>query len=232
MNYSQFVGKAKFFTKTPSDPHGMAHTYINLSNEKVEDIQNFDAKYFEKSIYLSERKINNNRVENGFWIECYKNGQKKFATLFKDGINHGFYKSWDKYGMLEEAGIYIDGKKEGNWFEFTSSTAEYDRILYDEGTKVDVTKDVIFKHLVKKDNPDLKSCVARYMSIFLVGIPPLLDEIQDNLYNVIKYMNNNKLSHIDAYSELNNEAVKAVSVFFNELLLCNNIRDAFNALNA
>jgi hypothetical protein len=232
MIYSQFVGKAKFFAKTPTDPHGMAWTYINLSGEKVEDIQNFHDEYFEKSISLAQKKINNNRVENGFWIERYANGQKKFATLFKDGVKHGRYKGWDKYGALEAAGIYIDGKKEGDWLEFTDSTVEYNRTLYDEGTKVDISKDVILKYLAKKDNLDLESSVADCMSIFLRSIPPLLDEIQDQLYSAIKYMNNNELggfmSTVDAYSELNNEAVKATSVFFNELLLCSNIRGAFN----
>ena len=81
---------------------------------------------------MKKKEINyNNGLYSGTWIMWYDNGQKMEEMNVIDSeeipgvhfpIGNGKYTSWTKLGLIEEEGVYVDGKKHGKWTSLIGRT--------------------------------------------------------------------------------------------------------------
>ena len=95
--------------------------------------------------YTTLHNINDNYALlgklNGFLKSYYKKGDLHYLESYSNGILNGKYLEYDKNGKLLIEGEYLYGKKQGDWFDYTSEaiifidryslgTLEYRRINY------------------------------------------------------------------------------------------------------
>lgn len=65
-------------------------------------------------------QLNANNKKEGFWIEEDGSSHFRRELYYKNGIRHGFYKSY-RNGRLRGFGEYKDGKMVGTWYDFGDS---------------------------------------------------------------------------------------------------------------
>jgi len=53
--------------------------------------------------------------ENYTFKHYYSNGVKSETGIFKDGVKHGVWKTWDETGKLTSVAHYKNGEKTGKW---------------------------------------------------------------------------------------------------------------------
>ena len=63
-------------------------------------------------------------------IEYYANGQRKFLTEEKQGVNDGIYYRWTKSGRIKTKGQFKKGKRAGTWEWFDNRGVACMKICY------------------------------------------------------------------------------------------------------
>ncbi len=63
-------------------------------------------------------------------IEYYTNGQRKFLSEEKKGMNDGIFYRWSKNGRIKTKGQYKKGKRVGKWEWFDNKGITCMKICY------------------------------------------------------------------------------------------------------
>jgi len=63
-------------------------------------------------------------------IEYYSNGQRKFLTEEKQGVNDGIYYRWTKNGKIKTKGQFKNGKRTGTWEWFDNRGVTCMKVCY------------------------------------------------------------------------------------------------------
>ena len=61
----------------------------------------------------------------------------KYVGAWKNGKQHGKFKSFHRNGKLSMVGDFFDGKQNGEWFEYYDDGSLYWRLIYKNGVKKD-----------------------------------------------------------------------------------------------
>ena len=91
----------------------LIHHYENCCGEKklIKKIKYYEGpgnnKLFERSY--------NDTLEDGEWIEYYKNGQKKSISRYKNGLEHGKFEEYYENRQLRSLKEWKNGQKHGDW---------------------------------------------------------------------------------------------------------------------
>jgi len=88
------------------------------------------ASFFFFSCNNNNSKKNNTARISVKHIEYYSNGQRKFLSEEKEGVNDGIYYRWTKNGRIKTKGQFKKGKRSGTWEWFDNRGVTCMKLCY------------------------------------------------------------------------------------------------------
>ena len=107
---------------------------LNISKSFAEEINSWGELIRKGEIYYKKK---GNIPYTGVLRNYFPTGEISLINNFKDGKQHGSFKSFHRNGNLAMEGQFLDGKQHGFWSEYYDNGKLYWKLEYIEGIAAD-----------------------------------------------------------------------------------------------